>query len=180
VHLALNDRPVDLVGEGLDLEVRVGRLRDSNFIARQFASVRRVVCGASAYFERHGVPQVPADLIDHNCLLYTQQTPKDKWKFKGPEGDLLVRVAGDFEAMVGDAVRMAAIHGLGLIQLATHMIEQDLKAGRLRAVLTEYEPDGVPIYAVYPHRRHLSSTVRTFVEFLHARFQPKPDWVRGR
>lgn len=179
VHLALNDRLVDLVEEGLDIGVRVGRLQDSNLIARQLASVRLVVCGAPAYFKRHGVPQVPADLMQHNCLLYTQQTPKDKWEFKGTEGGFSVRVAGDFEAMVGDAVRIAAIQGLGLVQLTTYVVGQDLKAGRLLAVLTEYEPDEIPIHAVYPHRRGLSATVRTFVEFLHARFYPKPDWDGG-
>ncbi len=179
VQLVLNDRPVDLVEEGLDFGIRVGRLKDSNLIARQLASVRLVVCGAPAYFERHGIPRVPADLISHNCLLYTQQTPKDEWEFKGPKEGFSVRVGGDFEATVGDAVRIAAIQGLGLVQLATYVVGSDLKAGRLQAVLTEYEPDEIPIHAVYPHRRHLSAKVRTFVEFLHARFQPKPDWDEG-
>lgn len=82
----------------------------------------------------------------------------------------------DFEASVGDAVRIAAIRGRGLAQLATYVIGADLQACQLQAVLIEYEPEAIPIHAVYPQRRLLSATVRAFVEFLQARFQPIPYW----
>ena len=176
VQLVLNDRAVDLVEEGVDVAVRVGRLGDSNLIARPLASVRLIVCGAPAYFAEHGTPQILSDLAHHNCLLYTQRTPRGKWLFRGPEGDIAVPVSGNFEASASDAVRIAAIRGCGLAQLATHVVGADLQAGRLQAVLIEYEPETIPIHAVYPQRRLLSATVRAFVEFLQARFQPIPYW----
>lgn len=176
VQLALNDRPLDLVEEGLDVGVRVGKLADSSLIARPLASVRPVVCGAPAYFDDHGVPNVPGDLAKHNCLLYTQWIPRGEWLFRGPKGEFSVPVSGNFEANAGDAVRIAAIQGCGLAQLATYVVGEDLQAGRLRAVLTHYEPDPIPIHAVYPHRRLLSATVRSFVEFLQARFRYTPYW----
>jgi DNA-binding transcriptional LysR family regulator len=176
VLLSLQDPRVDLVEEGFDLAIRVGKLPDSSLIARQLASVPVVVCGAPAYLESHGIPRTPDDLTEHNCLLYTEWAPKGQWRFKGPEGEFLVPVSGDFEANLGDAVRMAAVSGRGLVQLLAYVVDSDLRAGRLRAVLTNYAPDEMPIHAVYPHRKHLAATVRTFVEFLQERFQKDPDW----
>jgi DNA-binding transcriptional LysR family regulator len=160
----------------VDVAVRVGRLGDSNLVARPLASVRLIVCGAPAYFAEHGTPQIPSDLAHHNCLIYTQGAPRGKWLFREPEGDIAVPVSGNFEASAGDAVRIAAIRGCGLAQLATYVVGADLQAGRLQAVLIEYEPEAIPIHAVYPQRRLLSATVRAFVEFLQARFQPIPYW----
>jgi DNA-binding transcriptional LysR family regulator len=176
VQLVLQDQAVDLVEEGLDLAVRLGRPADSTLIARPLASARLMVCGAPAYLESHGVPETLEDLADHSCLIYTQWVPRGAWRFKNRHGEFSVPVSGSFQATTGDALRIAAIHGCGLVQLATYVVGPDLKAGTLRAVLGTYEPDPLPIHALYPHRRHLSATVRTFVEFLHARFQPKPYW----
>ena len=176
VLLSLQDQPVDLVEEGLDLAIRVGKLPDSSLIARQLASVRIVVCGAPVYLKAHGEPQTPDDLAQHNCLRYTEWTPKGEWLFKGPAGEFSVPVSGDFEANLGDAVRMAALSERGLVQLPAYVLGPDLKAESLQAVLTNFAPDKMPIYAVYPHREHLSATVRSFVEFLLRPFQQDPDW----
>jgi DNA-binding transcriptional LysR family regulator len=175
VLLSLQDRAVDIVGEGLDLAIWVGKLPDSRVIARPLACVPVVVCGALTYFQARGVPHTPADLADHNCLLYTEWTPKGEWLFKGPDGHFSVRISGDFEANLGDAVRMAALSGRGLVQLPAYVVRPDLDSGLLQAVLADYAPDKVPIYAVYPHRE-LAAMVRTFVEFLQERFQREPHW----
>lgn len=176
VQLVLQDRSADLVEEGLDLAIRLGTLADSSFIARPLASARLVICGAPAYFEARGVPESPEDLAHHSCLVYTQWLPRGEWRLKGQDGEVSVPVGGSFQATTGDALRIAALHGCGLVQLATYVVGPDLKAGRLRAVLQTYEPEPLPIHALYPHRRHLSATVRSFVDFLHARLQPKPYW----
>ncbi len=176
VLFSLQDQPVDLVEEGLDLAIRVGKLPDSSLIARPLATVRVVVCGAPAYLKAHGKPETPDDLAQHNCLLYTEWTPKGEWLFKGSKGEFSVPVSGDFEANLGDAVRMAALSGRGLVQLPVYVVGPDLNAGRLQAVLTDYASDKWPIHAVYPHREHMGATVRTFVEFLLRRFQRDPDW----
>jgi molybdate transport repressor ModE-like protein len=177
VQLALNDQLLDPVAEGLDLVVRVGRLKDSNLIARRLASSRVAVCGAPAYFLKHPIPQTPEDLAGHNCLLYTEREPKDEWEFTRPGGGTYtVQVAGDFEASNADAARMAALGGRGLVQLPSYVVGADIKRGRLQAVLHDHEPEQVPIHVIYPHRRHLSATVRTFVDFLMARFEDRQGW----
>lgn len=175
VVLSLVDRVMDLAEEGLDLAVRITRTLEPNLIAQRIAHARIVVCGSPEYLDRHGVPTHPVDLQRHNCLRYAYRDT-DEWEFTGPEGKIRIHVHGTLEANVGDSLRMAAISGVGLVLQPTYMVGEDLKAGRLRAVLTDYEPLGVDVNAVYLHRKHLSAKVRSFVEFLKARFQPKPYW----
>ncbi|MCI0399874.1 MAG: LysR family transcriptional regulator [Gammaproteobacteria bacterium] len=176
VELTLNDRPIDLAEEGLDLAIRVGKLPDSSLIARLLAPTRMVVCGSPEYLKRHGEPKDPQDLTHHNCLLYSYRSPPDEWDFNISGRLCSVRVSGSLKSHVGDALRLAAIHGLGLILQPTYMVGQDLQLGRLQAVLADFQPTAKDIYAIYPHRRHLSKKVRAFVEFLQARFQPTPYW----
>lgn len=175
VQLTLDDRYTDLLEGGCDVAVRVGWLPESTLIARQLATAQLVVCGAPAYFDRHGVPQAPAELDQHNCLRYTQSRPRNEWLFKGPEGEFSVPIAGDFEANIPEAVRVAALSAQGLAQLATYVVGPDVQAGRLQAVLTDYAADPLPIHALYPDRRHLAATTRTFVDFLLERFQAR-NW----
>ncbi|MGH8652789.1 MAG: substrate binding domain-containing protein [Gammaproteobacteria bacterium] len=179
VYLALNDGLVDLLGGGFDVGLKIGPLPDSRMIARKLAYTRLVVCGVPTYFEQHGIPRGIEDLARHNCLRDTQSRPKDEWLFKGPAGEFSLRVEGDFEASASDAVRMAALSRRGLAQLPTYLVGLDLKAGTLESVLRDYEPEPLLIHALYPDRRHLAATVRTFVEFLRARFHPSPYWERN-
>ncbi len=173
VQLNLSDRPVGLMEEGVDVEIHIGALPDSSLVARRIAEVQLLICGAPAYFARHGVPATPADLAHHNCLRYSQGSRKGSWLVRVDGKDLATRVQGDFEATTGDAVRMAALGGLGLAQMPSYMVRDDLAAGRLGAVLTEHAPAPAPLYAVYAHR-DLSATVREFVDLLAAHFHHEP------
>lgn len=177
VELVLQAGYVDLIEEGFDLAIHLDELRDSSLIARKLGSSQRVVCGAPSYFQRHGVPKTPDDLRKHNCLINFSLPPRDQWQFSVPGGETtVVRVTGSMQANVADALRMAALSGLGLVLLPTYMVGQDIRKGRLQTVLTDYVPAPLEIHAVYPHRKHLSAKVRTFVDFLHERFHPKPYW----
>jgi DNA-binding transcriptional LysR family regulator len=178
VELVLQAGYVDLIEEGFDLAIHLDSLPDSSLIARKLGSSQRVVCGAPAYFQKRGIPETPNDLKKHNCLVNSSLPPRDQWQFSEPESGktTVVKVDGTMEANVADALRMAAISGLGLVLLPTYMVGQDLRKGRLQAVLTDYIPAPLEIHAVYPHRKHLSAKVRTFVDFLHERFQPTPYW----
>jgi DNA-binding transcriptional LysR family regulator len=178
VNIMLNDRNADLAEEGLDLAVRISKLPDSNLIAQTLATSRMVVCGAPAYFERHGVPRYPRDLEHHNCLRFTywEIIQKNEWKFTSPEGTISIQVTGTLESNIGDFLRLAAINGLGLVLQPSYMVGEDIKAGHLLPVLLDYESPGLEINAVYLHRKHLSAKVRTFVDFLKQRFQPRPYW----
>lgn len=177
VDLIVQGAMVDLIEEGIDVAISVGELNDSSLISRKLAHSRRVVCGAPKYFEKHGVPQHPNDLKLHNCLVNWSIPPRDNWRFIEADGTrTTVKVKGSLQGNIADVVRYAAFSGLGLILLPTYIVGQDLQSGRLRAVLTEYEPMPLEIYAVYPHRKHLSAKVRTFVDFLYDRLQPRPYW----
>jgi DNA-binding transcriptional LysR family regulator len=182
VELVLQAGYVDLVEEGFDLAIHLDELRDSSLIARKLGTSQRIVCGAPSYFAKHGVPSTPEDLKRHNCLSNSSLPPRDQWQFGNTEGkSVVIKVTGTLEANSADALRMAAISGLGLVLLPTYMVGQDIRKGRLQAVLTEYVPAPLDIHAVYPHRKHLSAKVRTFVDFLHERFHPTPyweDWMR--
>ncbi len=178
VELVLQAGYVDLIEEGFDLAIHLDDLHDSSLIARKLGGSQRVVCGAPSYFSTRGIPETPNDLKIHNCLVNSSMAPRDQWQFSEPESGktTVVKVAGTMQANVADALRMAAISGLGLVLLPTYMVGQDLRKGRLQAVLKDYIPSPLEIHAVYPHRKHLSAKVRTFVDFLHERFHPTPYW----
>lgn len=175
VDITLNDRMVDLVEEGFDVAVRISRLTDSSLVARRLAPSRRVVCGAPDYFAAHGVPRHPRDLKAHNCLIYSYAA-NEEWRFHGPEGEVAVRVSGSLRANNGEVLLAALRAGLGVAPLPTFIVGPDLAAGRLMPVLPEWADDSASVYAVYPHRRHLSTKVRVFVDFLAERFGPRPYW----
>ena len=178
VELVLQAGYVDLIEEGFDLAVHLDDLHDSSLIARRLGSSQRVVCGSPSYFKKHGMPSTPEDLKKHNCLVNSTLPPRDQWHFSEPETGktTMIKVSGTLQANVADAIRMAAINGLGVCLLPTYMAGQDLRKGRLQAVLQHHVPAPMEIHAVYPHRKHLSAKVRTFVDFLHERFHPTPYW----
>lgn len=176
VDLILTGRTPDFVGEGLDLAIRTGELKDSNQIARRLSDSRLVVCASPDYLEQFGEPQVPSDLTKFNCLIFSPRSPLGAWPFMIDDNNVTVRVNGDVRANTGDALRIAAIQGCGLAQLPTYMVGLDIKAGRLRPVLEKFEPSKRPIYAVYLHRQNLTAKVSTFVDFLYDMYQPIPYW----
>ena len=177
IDMTMNDRFVDLVDEGYDVAVRIGRLMDSALVARKLAPLRRVVCASPAYLAARGVPQTPADLASHDCLSYSNMALSDEWSFVGADGKPMpVEVRGRLRVNNGDALRIAALRGLGLITQPTFIVGADLQAGTLVGVLTDRVAQDGAVYAVYPHSRHLSPKVRAFVDFLADRFGPRPYW----
>jgi DNA-binding transcriptional LysR family regulator len=180
IDVTLSDRVVDLVNEGFDLAIRIARLADSSLIARRIAPCRIVACAAPAYLEKHGAPRRPADLAAHNCLGYSYATSRNEWRFTGPNGAESVRVVGRLNANNGDVLRLAAVRGEGIVVQPTFLIGDDLASGELVSILPGFVPDELAIQAVYPHSRHLSVKVRSFIDFLVARFGQDPEWDRWR
>lgn len=174
--LDLNDRLVDVVAEGYDVVIRIAQLRDSSLIAREIAPCRRVLCASPDYLKTHGVPKVPQDLTLHRCLCYTNDPNENVWTLNGPQGTESVRVNGPVSANNGEILKSAAVEGLGIALEPTFIVGPDIKAGRLRLILTEYKVPGITINAIYPSRRHLSTKVRTFVDFLAGYFRVEPWW----
>lgn len=179
VDLGLADRYVDLIDEGWDLAIRIGRLQDSSLVARKLAPCRIVVCGAQSYLDRHGVPGSPADLSVHNCLGYTLPTAlsASRWIF-GKDSETVIPIVGNLRANNGDALLAAALAGQGLIYQPTFLVGDNLRDGSLVRLLSEYPVPELGIYAVLPSGRQAPAKVRVVIEFLAARFAPLPDWDR--
>lgn len=177
LDLNLNDRYVDVVDEGFDLAIRIGRLADSSLVARKLATLRMILCASQDYLLTHGTPGIPEDLRRHQCLCYSTNSLAPEWRFAAPDGSpLAVQIDGRLHANNGDALRIAALRGQGIVYLPSFIVGGDLQAGTLVSLLPDYIPADSGIYAVYPHSRHLSAKVRAFIDFLAERFGPLPHW----
>lgn len=171
VELTLTDGIVDLVAEDFDVGIRSGNLEDPSMIARRLVSTHRIVTAAPSYLAEHGTPKHPRDLERHNCLLrHGQRQPHNEWPFEAEDEKLTVKVSGSFSANTNEGIYLAALAGVGILRLASFVVEDALADGRLVPVLESYTSrDDVPIFAVYPSSRHLSPKIRTFVDFLSER-----------
>jgi DNA-binding transcriptional LysR family regulator len=177
VDLAMNDRFVDLVNEGFDVAIRIATLPDSSLIARQLAPARRVICASPNYLSTHGAPRSPNDLKTHACLFNSNLPSAREWRFVSPDDvPVPVTVNGRLSVDNGDALRVAALCGLGLANLPTFIVGVDLQSGALATVLDSFVAQDLSISAVYPPSRHLSPTVRALIDFLVDRFGPEPYW----
>src|SRR5215470_13838478 len=177
VNLAMTDRMIDLVEEGFDLAVRNMSVPDSSLIARCVATYRLVVCGSPGYLAARGSPREPADLVHHNCLIYSHSAWGSEWRFAGPDGEQSVAVAGNLQANSDNALRLAAVHGQGLALAPSFLLIDEIKSGRLVPVLTEFLQAEHAINAIYPHRHHLSAKVRSFIDLLVKHFHEDPGWA---
>jgi DNA-binding transcriptional LysR family regulator len=169
LDLNLNDRVVDIVDEGYDAAIRIGILDDSGLVARPLAPYRMMICAAPAYLKRVGLPRIPADLAHHQCLDFLH------WKglvwqledTRGVQGEL---PASRFRSNNGQALRMAALRGFGIIMQSGILLADDVAAGRLVPILESYLPPPRPVHLVYPRDRQPTPKLSTFVEFVVARF----------
>lgn len=183
IDMTLSDRFVDLAEEGYDVSIRTA-WRDElgpNLVARELAPIHRKACATPDYFDRHGIPQVPNDLINHNCLIYTRGGADGQWwRFMGPAGEISVPVSGNLRLNDNEALWRAVLGGVGVALLPTFLIGEDLQRGALQATLTDYTALERSVYAVYLPSRNLSPKVRAFIDFLIARFGPEPYWDQHR
>jgi len=155
------DRVVNLVEEDFDLAVRIGTLPESRMMATRLGAVRRVICGHPSYFEKYGVPQTPSDLIDHRIAAVMQLTKPREWHFKG-------RVSAKIEPRLFTTSVQAGIEaaksGWGLTRVLSYQIGEDISSGQLQTVLTEFEPEPLPIHIVHAEGRTASAKVRAFID----------------
>ncbi|QEI06123.1 LysR family transcriptional regulator [Pigmentiphaga aceris] len=180
LELSVTDRLVDLLEDGFDAAIRVGRLIDSSLVARKLAPARMVVCASPAYLARYGTPSVVADLTEHLCMSNSYMTPGDDWTLCRQGEAQKVRVTGRVHANNGDTLRAAALAGQGIIAQPSFLVGTDLAAGKLVEVLPGWEMPEMGIYAIYPSRRHMSAKLRVLLDFLTQAFGPSPDWDNWR
>jgi len=161
----LTNLTLDLVENGIDVAIRLGRLKDSSLIAKRLASRQLYVCGTSTYLEKYGTPHTLSELTHHNCLVGSS----DHWHFKDNKVEKSVRVNGRIHCNSGVALLDAASRGLGLVQLPDYYVQDALNSGALIEVLSDYRDDKEGIWALYPDNRNLSPKVRLLVDYLAER-----------
>lgn len=182
LDIRTTDSMVDLAEERIDLAIRIWGHTDGTLIARRLAAHRRVVCASPAYLERHGVPDTPEDLATHNCLLFAYGHDRHDWYFVGPGGPRRVKVGGRLAAGNSEILREAALGDAGVALLPTWLIGDDVRMGRLRALLTEWTvnptAEDTAIYAVYLSSRRRSYKLQIFIKYLEEHFGSPPYWDR--
>lgn len=181
VDMGLNDRVVNLVEEGWDVAVRIGRIQDQTLIARKLAPCHVLVAGSPSYLTKRGTPQTVAELSSHNCLGYTLSSAvgSHQWSF-GRDGSIIVPIKGNFHASNGDALIAAALADQGLVYQPTFLLGDDIRAGRLVALTLNHPPMELPgVFAVYASNRRPPAKVRAFIDFLVQQLGPVPPWDRN-
>lgn len=177
VDLDASDRVVDLVGEGFDLALRIGILRDSSLIARKLCDVQMICCAAPEFLARRGVPATPEDLRELPCLCYGGTERPDIWRWIDADGaEQSVQVPMRMRSTNGDINRDAAIRGLGVVLKPSFIVHRALAKGSLVRILPEVAWKGIQIHMVYPETRHLAAKTRAFIDHMRGHIGPEPYW----
>jgi DNA-binding transcriptional LysR family regulator len=169
LELQLDDRTVDLIAEGFDVGVRIGTLPDSSLVANRVSVMEMVTCCSPDYLKRRGAPIKPADLQQHDCLLYGHKRHVE-WSFSIQGKEKAVAVTGRLCANNGEVIRDAACAGLGFAHLPTFIVGDAIRSGELVTVLDEFRPPTAGVHTVYPSHRQPSLAVRAFADFMRSTF----------
>jgi DNA-binding transcriptional LysR family regulator len=177
LDVGFSDRLVNLVDEGFDLAVRVGRPGDSSMIARKLCDMRILVVASPSYIGEHGEPDSPTDLARFDCIVDTNFKEPGRWPFGSvAEGQFSTQTQGRIRYSNAEACLRAAEAGLGIACVPSFVAGEALRTNR---VLEAFEPEPYAVHALYPHSRHLAGKVRVLVDFLIARFRGTPHWDAG-
>jgi len=166
VELLLDDRVVDMVKEGIDVSIRVGWLDDSNLVARKLCDSPRLLCASPDYIERRGRPKSPAQLANHEWIIFTLLPTPYHWTFTRNKRQESVQVKGRVKTNNAIAVRSLMLGGAGIAALSNFLVADDIEAGRLEHLLPDYDCGSAAIYAVYQDRRYQQAKVRLFIDFV--------------
>ncbi len=170
IQLELLDRPVDLIGEGFQLDIRVGGVTEPNLISRRIADNVRVLCAAPSYLQTYGTPTSLQALAEHQCIVIRERDQDfGRWTLKGPNGLETVKVSGPLSANNGEIVHRWARDGHGIILRSIWDVGPGIASGELVRLLPDYVQEA-DVWAVYPARSSSSAKLRVCIEFLEAWF----------
>ena len=178
VNLNLSDRVVDVIGEGVDVAIRIASLTDSNLVGVKLADNHRVVVATPGYLKRHGTPQTLDDLSKHNCLAISSQGSQRGWTFRDHGKIVTLKVGGNMACNDVAVLHDWALAGRGLAWRSMWEVSSEIEAGLLVPVLEQFAAPGNDIYAVFAQRRHLPLRIRVFVDFLRHTYS-QPDYWRN-
>ena len=156
------DRVVDLIDEGLDVAVRIAHLPDSSLRAVRVGSVRWVICASPKYLDARGTPRSPSELTQHDTIAFSFTTAPQEWSFASGE---TLSLPTHLVVNSNDVAILAAVAGRGFARALSYQIAPELRAGKLKIVLSEFEPPAIPISVVYAEGRRAAAKVRAFVDF---------------
>ncbi|CAG8999752.1 MAG: HTH-type transcriptional regulator DmlR [Candidatus Celerinatantimonas neptuna] len=176
LQMSMDDRVVDLVGQGIDLGVRIGQLHDSSLIAVKLSPCHSVVCASPEYIRLHGQPKIPEDLVKHNCMVYSYFQGGATWLFNHANGPVRVLPRGNYRVNSSAALYDALLAGVGISQMPTFIVGPALSQGRLVSLLRDYPLPVHHIYAVYPQRRFLPGKVRLMLDYLREHLGEGSDY----
>ncbi|MGE8191180.1 LysR family transcriptional regulator [Pseudomonas sp. NPDC086278] len=175
IDLQLSDQHQDLVTEGLDVTFRIGDLHDSGLIARHVGTTHRVTIAAPAYLNQHGQPRTPLELGAHNCLQFNLLNSQNLWVYQKDVQRHEVRIKGNAQSNNSEAIREMVLGGLGIALSPIWLFSEDLKAGRVTAILREYTAQSLPIHAVSPANRRQSARVKAFIDYMSQALDAAPE-----
>jgi DNA-binding transcriptional LysR family regulator len=176
IDLQLEDGFTDLVTAGIDVAFRVGELKDSRLIARRIGTAHRATLASPAYLAAHGEPQHPDELVQHQCLIYTGLAKINEWVYLDEaKATHVVRVSGHFQSNSSDAIRQAVCEGLGISYSTQWIYGDDIRAGRVKPILTRFLLPPLPLNVVFQPARRPSLKINRFVEYFAKAFSQDPD-----
>ena len=170
IDLVLSDRVTDLLEEGFEAAIRVGPVPDSALIARPLAPYRLMICASPEYLARRGTPVMPDELSQHECLSFSPSAAAH-WRLQDQEHICRVPVSGLLQVNQGQALRVAALQGMGIVLQPAILLEDDVRAGRLVQLFPHHQLPTRPMSILYLPDRYRSPKLRSFVDFVVERFK---------
>ena len=173
VQLMLDDHPLNLVENRIDVAIRVGELPDSRLIAARVGLIRNVVCASPKYLKEHGSPKTPQELVDHDCINFTFAAlmASDVWTFRAGKSEMSLRTHSRFVVNTAEAAIDAAIAGVGITRVLSYQVKRAIQTGALTSVLTKFEPAPMPINVIYASQSLLPLKLRAFLDFATPRLR---------
>jgi DNA-binding transcriptional LysR family regulator len=162
INAYFTNRQIDLVDEGYDIAIRLGKLQDSTLMAKKLSNRMIHLCASPSYLEQHGTPHSLSELDGHNCLLGTL----DYWRFSTKDGERNIKVNCTLRYNNGKALLDAALKGLGIVQLPDYYVDEHIASGKLVALLSDLSDQDQGVWAVYPANRYLSPKIRLLIDYL--------------
>lgn len=193
IEMIMDDKRQDFIKQGFDIGIRIGELEDSSLIATKLADCYSYICASPSYLKKHGRPLKPDDLMTHNCLYYSYFRAGQDWRFHkktdkqikpnshyNSSAFIKVPAKGNYRVNNSDALHYAALEGLGIVNMPSFIVGQDIKEQTLEVILSDYPQPLHGIYAIFPERKHLAKKVRVFIDFLQAHIGADiPVWDQG-
>jgi DNA-binding transcriptional LysR family regulator len=179
IEVILDDRNIDLAEAGIDIALRMGTLSDSSLTVRKIGQSRRLVLGSPAYLERAGVPTVPADLINHQTVIYDQRGGGAVWTFRKGTAEASVTINSRVRMTAAEGVREAVFAGLGLAIGSEWMFEPELRNGTVESVLNDWELPPIDLWVAFPTGRRASAKARSFATFIETHLSARTPVVHS-